>query len=65
MDYSEVEKKRYLSVKEASIYLGVAVGTLYNRVCPKTKNPFPVKAKRIGRSVRFDRRDLDRFMEDA
>jgi excisionase family DNA binding protein len=65
MEYKKIEEKRYLSVSETAQYLGVAVGTLYNRVSPKAKNPFPIRPKRIGKSVRFDRLELDRFMEDV
>jgi excisionase family DNA binding protein len=55
--------KRLLSVEEAAQYLGMAPRTIYNAVAPKSKNPFPVKAKRIGKLVRFDIRDLDAFID--
>jgi predicted DNA-binding transcriptional regulator AlpA len=59
----EITFKRLLSIEEASIYLGLSPRTLYNRVAPGSKNPFPVRPKRLGKSVRFDVRDLDRFVE--
>ena len=55
--------KRLLSVKEVAIYLGLSPRTIYNGVAPGSKNPFPVKAKRIGKLVRFDIRDLDKFCD--
>ena len=58
----EVEK-RLLSVEEAAVYLGIKSRTIYNRVGPKAKNPFPVRPKRIGKMVRFDLRDLERFVD--
>jgi excisionase family DNA binding protein len=57
--------KRLLSVEEAAHYLGMAPRTIYNAVAPKSKNPFPVKAKRIGKLVRFDIRDLDSFIDST
>lgn len=55
--------KRLLSVQEAARYLSLSPRTLYNAVAPKSKIPFPVKAKRIGKLVRFDIRDLDRYVD--
>lgn len=55
--------KRLLSVEEAGIYLGISPRTIYNGIAPKSKKPFPLKPKRIGKLVRFDIRDLDTFVE--
>lgn len=55
--------KRLLSVQEAARYLSLSPRTLYNAVAPKSKLPFPVKPKRIGKLVRFDIRDLDRYVD--
>ena len=59
----EVTGKRLLNVAEAARYLSIAPGTLYNRTCRKTKNPFPVKAKRVGGSVRFDKKEIDAYID--
>ena len=59
----EISFKRLLSVEEAGIYLSLSPRTIYNGIAPKSKNPFPVKPKRMGRAVRFDIRDLDRFCD--
>jgi len=56
-------KKRLLSVEEVAIYLGLSPRTIYNAIAPKSKKPFPVKPKRIGKLVRFDIRDLDRYVD--
>jgi len=56
-------EKRLLSVEEAACYLGLSPRTLYNGVAPKSKKPFPIKPKRIGGAVRFDIRDLERFID--
>jgi excisionase family DNA binding protein len=55
--------KRLLSVEEAAFYLSISPRTLYSAVAPKSKKPFPVKPKRIGKLVRFDIRDLDRYVD--
>jgi len=59
----EKQVKRLLSVHEAARYLGLSPRTLYNGVAPKSKVPFPLKPKRIGKLVRFDIRDLDRYVD--
>ena len=55
--------KRLLTVEEAAIYLGISPRSLYNGVHRRSKKPFPVKAKRLGRCVRFDRKELDAYIE--
>ncbi len=54
MNKPESRTKRLLSVEETASYLGISARTIYNRVAPKSKNPFPVRPKRIGKLVRFD-----------
>ena len=55
--------KRLLNVAEAAVYLGLSARTLYNRCAPKSTNPFPVRAKRVGKALRFDLRDLDFYID--
>ncbi|HDM10222.1 MAG TPA: DNA-binding protein [Desulfobacteraceae bacterium] len=59
----KVQGKRLLSVEEAAEYLGLSPRTIYNAVAPKSKRPFPVKPKRVGKLVKFDIRDLERYVE--
>ncbi len=56
-------EKRLLSVTEAACYLGVSPKTLYNRLSPGCRNPLPFRPKYFGRRVLFDKRDLDRFID--
>jgi len=58
------QTKRLLTVEETASYLNISPKTLYDRISPKARRPFPVKAKRIGRSVRFDVRDLNQFIDE-
>ena len=55
--------KRLLSVEEAAIYLGLSPRTIYNSLTRKAKKPFPVKHKKLGKLVKFDRFDLDRYID--
>ena len=55
--------KRLLSVKETAQYLGISTRTIYNRTGRRSKNPFPVKPKRVGRHVRFDLEALNKHID--
>jgi excisionase family DNA binding protein len=54
---------RWFNVEEAAYYLNLSPRTLYNRISRKSKNPFPVKPKKDGKLVRFDREALDAYLE--
>jgi predicted DNA-binding transcriptional regulator AlpA len=56
-------KKRLLSVEETAAYIGISPRTLYNRISWKATNPFPVTPKRVGRRVKFDRDELDAYVD--
>jgi excisionase family DNA binding protein len=53
-------EKRMLSIQEVSDYLGVSPQTIYNKLSAGT---FPIKTKRIGRRLKWDRRDVIRYLE--
>ncbi len=55
--------RRLLSVEETAEYLGLKARTIYNRTGPKAKKAFPVKPKRIGKLIKFDILDLEKFVE--
>ena len=55
--------KRLLSVDETAQYLGISSRTLYNQIGPNAKKKFPVRAKRVGRLVKFDIRDLEQYVD--
>jgi predicted DNA-binding transcriptional regulator AlpA len=54
---------RLLNVKQTAAYLGIAEKTIRNRICRRAENPFPVKPKRIGKRVLWDRKDLDHYID--
>ena len=54
------KEARLMTVKEAAVYLAVPVATLYTRVFYR-QIPF----LRFGRSIRFDRKDLDTVIEES
>jgi len=55
--------KRLLTVKETATYLGLSPRTIYNMTARRSKKPFPVKPKRIGKLVRFDIEDLEKYIK--
>ena len=63
-EVSESTKKRvhaglrWLNVEESAYYIGIRPGTLYNWISQKK-----VKPKRMGKLRKFDRNELDAFME--
>jgi excisionase family DNA binding protein len=52
--------KRMLSIKELANYLGLSPQTIYNQLSAGT---FPIKTKRIGRRLKWDRRDVDHYID--
>lgn len=60
-DWVELESgKRFLTKKELSKYIGMAAGTISNQISNGT---FPIRVKRMGRSVRFDMREILDYLE--
>jgi len=55
--------KRFLSVEETAQYLGLSPRTIYNQVGPRAKKRFPIKPKKIGGLVKFDRNDIEQYIE--
>ena len=55
--------KRLLNINETAKYLGISPRTIYNGISRKSKVKFPISPKRVGRAVRFDLKDLNRFIE--
>ena len=56
-------EKRLYSAKEAACYLGLAPQTIYNQTGRKASHKFPIPFKRIGKMIRFDKKDLDRWVD--
>jgi predicted DNA-binding transcriptional regulator AlpA len=49
-----------LGVKELSEYLGLQPQTIYNQLSVGT---FPIKTKRLDRRLKWDRRDVDHYLD--
>ena len=49
-----------LGINELADYLGLSSQTIYNKLSAGT---FPIKTKRLGRLLKWDRRDVDRFLD--
>jgi excisionase family DNA binding protein len=55
--------KRLFRVQEAAQYLGLAPRTIYNGIAPKSKQPFPVRFKKQGKVILFEKKDLDEYVD--
>jgi len=56
--------QRLLSLAETCRYLGnLPKKTLYNRSSRKSRNPFPVRPKRIGTRLFWDIKELDAYID--
>ena len=49
-----------ISIKELALYLGLSPQTIYNQLAAGT---FPIKTKRLGRLLKWDIRDVDRYLD--
>ena len=61
---SSPEPRCLLSVEATAARLGLAPQTIYNGISRKARTPFPIKAKRWGRKVLFDSKDVEQFIAD-
>ena len=59
----KVIHSRLLSVKQTAEYLGISTRTIYNQTGRKSRKKFPVRPKRIGGLIKFDKFELDKFIE--
>ena len=55
--------RRLFRVAEAASYLGISPRTIYNGVAPGSENPFPVRHKKRGKVVLFEKKDQDEFAD--
>jgi len=55
--------KRLFRVPEAAVYLGLAPRTIYNGIAPRSKQPFPVRFKKQGKVILFEKKDLDEYVD--
>lgn len=54
---------KLLSVQDLARILGISARTIYNRVRPGAKDPFPIKAKRVGKLLRFHPEDVKAYID--
>jgi predicted DNA-binding transcriptional regulator AlpA len=54
---------RLLDIEQTALYLSISAKTIRNRVGPRAVKPFPIKPKRIGARVLFDKKDLDNYID--
>jgi excisionase family DNA binding protein len=54
-------EKRLLNIEELSQYLGIGAQTIRNRLSQGT---FPIPAKKLCGRVKFDVRDVEKYLEN-
>ena len=54
---------RLLGISETAEYLSISPKTIRNQLGLKAPCPFPVRHKRYGRRILFDRHDLDEYVD--
>jgi len=53
-------EKRMMGIEELSEYIGLRPQTIRNRISSGT---FPIPTKKIGRLLKWDRKDVDRYLD--
>lgn len=56
--------EKLLTIKETAEILGLAEGTIRNRIKKTASKPFELKPVRIGRAVRFKKSDIEKLVGD-
>ena len=63
------QDKIYYTAKELADHLGISIKTVYYRSAPKSANPFPFKAFRVGGSkrgrLRFKKSDVEAAIREG
>ena len=57
------EIKTILTVPEVARILKISKRTIYNQTSRKAKKKFPIKHFRVGKSIRFDIEDLNKYLK--
>ena len=55
------ENRRLLRVEELASILNLKPKTIYNSI--SKGQHFPIRVKRVGRSIRFDSKDVQQFLD--
>ena len=58
---TNIQAKKLLSVKDVAEMLGLRPQTIYNRL---SLNLFPIRHKKLGRLVRFEAEEVERFLKN-
>jgi predicted DNA-binding transcriptional regulator AlpA len=53
-------EKRMMDIKELSSYIGLKPQTIRNQI---SKGTFKIPTKKLGRLLKWDRRDVDGFLD--
>lgn len=57
------DANKLLTIKEVAKILQISERSIYNQVRKGAEKPFPIKAKRHGRLIRFDPEDVQKYID--
>lgn len=58
-----MSERRLIDVDELSKIIGLTPKTIYKKAAPKAKEPLGIKAKRVGRCLRFDSVEVQKYLD--
>lgn len=58
--WSNIKDRRLLSIEELGQYLGIRPQTIRNRLSARS---FPIAAKKVCGRIKFDKRDIEKYLD--
>ncbi len=59
----EKANDRLLNIRDVARILGISERTIYNQVRKGAERKFPIRVKRVGKLIRFDPKDVRRYID--
>ena len=53
-----------LTINEVAEILQISPRSIYNQVRKKADKQFPIRVRRVGKLIRFDRKDVEKYIAD-
>ena len=63
MESKLTKTDKLLKATDVAEILNISYRTIYNQTGRKAKKRFPIKPKRIGRLIKFDRKDIESYID--
>jgi len=56
-------QSKLLTIKEVAEILQISPRTIYNQVRKNAERKFPIRVRRVGKLIRFDQKDVQRYID--